>query len=143
MERPFVSVKTCLQTVKSCYVPRSGIAMFAKASLILTLVMSLFFSTQVFPVTFPAEMTKGDCAKMQCATGCCANNACCAAMEQHRAPLPLRGTPRADFQLGAVRLLNIAPLYFLPPALPSFVLRDDAHAWHKPPLLAVICVRLI
>src|SRR5580658_2689462 len=117
--------------------------MFAKASLILTLVMSLFFSTQVFPVTSPAEMTKGDCAKMECAMGCCANKACCAAMEQHRAPKPMEGASRAGLQLAAIRLRDFAPLYFLPPALRSFAIRDDAHAGHAPPLLAVNCIRLI
>jgi hypothetical protein len=116
--------------------------MFAK-SLILTLVISLFFSTQVFPVTSPAEMTNGACAKMECAMGCCANKACCAATEQHRAPRPIHGASRPDLQLATIKLRDFAPLYFLPPALRSFAIRDDARAGHTPPLLAVNCIRLI
>ena len=117
--------------------------MSAKAPLILALVASLFFSTQAFPFTSPLEMTKGDCAKMECAIGCCANKACCAAMQQHRAPQPIHGTPRLNLQLAAIGLRDFAPLYFLPPALRSFVIRDDAHAGHTPPPLAVNCIRLI
>jgi hypothetical protein len=64
-------------------------------------------------------------------------------MEQHRAPKPVHGTSRLDAQLAAVRLRDFVPLYFLPPALRSFAIRDDAHAGHAPPLLAVTCIRLI
>jgi len=117
--------------------------MFAKAYLILILALGLFFSTQLFPVTSPVQMTKGDCAKMDCATGCCADKACCATMQQHRTPQPIHGTSRPDIQLAAIRLRDFAPLYFLPPALRSFVIRDDARAGHTPPLLAVNCIRLI
>ncbi|MGA3171988.1 MAG: hypothetical protein ABSE62_13355 [Chthoniobacteraceae bacterium] len=117
--------------------------MFAKASLILTLVVSLFFSTQVFPVASPAEMTRGDCAKTECAMGCCGNKACCAAMEQHRAPNPIHDSSRLDLQLAAIKLREFAPLYIFPPAPASFALRDDARPGHTPPLLAVICIRLI
>ena len=117
--------------------------MFAKVSLILALAISLFFSTQVFPVTSPAEMTKGDCARMECAMGCCANKTCCAAMEQHRTQQPIHETSHPDLQLATITLRNFAPLYFLPPALRSFAIRDDAHAGHTPPPLAVNCIRLI
>jgi len=117
--------------------------MFAKAAVILALVISLFFSTQVFPVTSPVEMTKGDCAKMECRMGCCGNKACCAAMEQHRAPKPIHATACVDLQLATLGLRDFAPLYFLPPARPSFAIRDDACAGHTPPLLAVTCIRLI
>jgi hypothetical protein len=118
--------------------------MFAKASLILTVVVGLFFSTQVFPVTFPLEMTRGNCAKMECTMGCCANKACCAAMQQHRTPQPIhRTTSRPDLQLATLKLRDVAPLYFLPPALGSLVVRDEAQAGHTPPPLAVNCIRLI
>jgi len=117
--------------------------MLAKDTFILTLVTSLFLSTQVFPVTSPVEMTKVECAKMECTMGCCAKKVCCAAMEQHRAPKPIHETLRVDLQLAAVRLRDFTPVYFLPPALRSFVIRDDARARHTPPLLAVNCIRLI
>jgi hypothetical protein len=122
---------------------RSGIAMLAKTPLILALVASLFFSTQAFPFTSPVEIKKGDCAKMECAMGCCANKTCCAAMQQHRAQQPIHETSRLDLQLAAIGSRDFAPLYFLPPALRSFVIRDDARAGHTPPLLAVNCIRLI
>lgn len=117
--------------------------MFAKTSLILTIVMNLFFSTQVFPVTSPAEMARGECAKMECAMGCCANKACCAATEQHRTQQPIHGASHLDLQLAAVRFRDFAPIYFLPPAPRSFAIRDDALAGHTPPLLAANCIRLI
>jgi len=116
---------------------------FAKTSLILTLVLGLLFTAVARSLVQPVEMSKGDCAKMECVTGCCSDKACCAAMQQQRAPQPIQGTPRSDLQLAPIGLRDLAPLYFLPPALRSFVIRDDAHAWHTPPLLAVICVRLI
>jgi len=117
--------------------------MFAKASLIFTLVVSLFFSTQVFPLMAPVEVAKGDCAKMECTMGCCANKACCAAMQEHRAPKPIQRTPRSDLQVGTIGLRTFALLYFLPPPLRSFAIRDDGHGRHTPPLLAVNCIRLI
>jgi hypothetical protein len=117
--------------------------MFSKTSLILTLMVSMFFSTQVFPVASQVEMTKGVCANRDCAMGCCANKACCAAMEQHRTPQPAHGGSHQNLQLAAIRLRDSAPLYFLQPALRSFAIRDDAHAGHTPPLLAVTCIRLI
>ena len=131
------------QIQKICYVRAFRVAMSFKSSLILTAVIGLFFSTQVFPVTSPMEMTKGDCAKMVCAMGCCANKACCAAMEQHRTTQPIHGASRLDLSLAVVKLRDFAPLYFLPPVLRSFAFRDDAHAGHTPPLLAVTCIRLI
>lgn len=131
------------QRKKNCYIPQFGTAMRTRSTLILTLAMSLVFSTQVFPVTSPVEMTKGDCAKMECRMGCCGNKACCAAMEQHRAPKPIHATARVDLQLLTLRLRDFAPLYFLPPARPSFAIRDDACAGRTPPLLAVTCIRLI
>jgi len=80
---------------------------------------------------------------MRCAMGCCANKACCDAMEQNRAPKPIHETSRADFQLAVIKFRDFAPLYFLPPRPPSFAFRDDADSGHTPPLLAVICIRLI
>jgi hypothetical protein len=117
--------------------------MLAKLSLLLTLAVSLCFSTQVFPVTYPVEMTKGACAKTGCTMGCCSSKACCAAVEDHRTPKPIHETSRPDIQVAAVRLRDFAPLCFLPPAPASFAFRDDAQAGHTPPLLAVTCIRLI
>jgi hypothetical protein len=114
-----------------------------KATLILTLIAGLFYSTLAAPVTAPSDAPRGACAKMQCTMGCCANKACCAAMEQRRAPEPAHATPRPDLQVAAARLTYFAPLYFAPPASPSIALRDDGHGRPTPPLLAVICVRLI
>jgi hypothetical protein len=116
--------------------------MFAKVSLILALVAGLFFSTQVFPFTSPAEMAQGRCAKTGCVMGCCGNKACCDAMEQHRVPQPIQGKPYLDL-VGMVGRCDFATLYFLPPPRRSFAIRDDAHGRHTPPLVAVTCIRLI
>jgi len=64
-------------------------------------------------------------------------------MEQHRTTQPIHGASRLDLSLAVVKLRDFAPLYFLPPVLRSFAFRDDAHAGHTPPLLAVTCIRLI
>ncbi len=118
--------------------------MFAKAALILTLVMSLCFSTQVSALKCPAGIAGAECAKMECSMGCCcANKACCAAMRQNRLPQPIQRTSAPDFQIAAMKLRDVATLYFLPPAMQSFAIRHDARAGHTPPLLAVNCIRLI
>ena len=118
--------------------------MSAKATLSLALALSLFFSTQVYPVTAaPVGTTQGKCAKMACTMGCCKNKACCAAAEEHRAPQPVRGQTNTDLDVAAMRPLNLEPFYFLPPAARSIAIRDDAQTGHAPPQLALNCIRLI
>jgi len=117
--------------------------MFAKACLYLTLLGALFLSTQVFPFTSAAELTRRNCAKMECARSCCANTACCVASEQHGVPKPIHEASSPEPQLAAIQSRNVEALYLLAPAAPSFVISDDAHAGHAPPRLAVNCIRLI
>jgi hypothetical protein len=119
--------------------------MFAKTLLVLTLVLSLLFVTQAQPWAMPIEMKPGGgCAGMQCALGCCANVACCKAVEQQKAPRTPISAPRsADIPLATIGLRVVA-LLFIPPARERpFVVSDEAGASHILSPLALNCIRLI
>ena len=119
--------------------------MFAKASLVLTLLVSLLFVTQALPLASPAEMKPGGaCAQMQCALGCCANVSCCKVTEQQKAPqTPTPAPQSAHLQLAAIGLC-VQTLLFLPPARERpLVIPDEFGHAHTIPPLAVSCIQLI
>jgi hypothetical protein len=119
--------------------------MFAKASIILTLIVSLLFATQAPGWTLPAQMKAGGgCAQMQCMQGCCAAKACCHVTEQQ--PVPQQSTPAPrNVQLPEATLdLHAWTFLFLPPAARRpFVIHDEVSAAHTLPPLAASCIRLI
>lgn len=121
--------------------------MLPRASLILTLILSLLFATQARPVVMPVEMKQGGvCAGMSCLRGCCAKVACCAAVEQKDAPQTPAQPPQQqqqDMQFVALELRAFI-LLFTPPAVRSPVVsRDDTQVAHTLPPLATSCIRLI
>ena len=119
--------------------------MFAKTPLVLTLLVSLLFATQAQRVTLPVEMKPdGVCAKMQCATGCCANKACCKVTEQQKSPQTPTSAPQyAHVQLAALELRAYTILLIPPAPRRSSVILDEASTAHTLPPLAVNCIRLI
>ena len=119
--------------------------MLAKASLVLTLLVSLLFVTQVQPRTVSAEMQRdGVCAEMRCDRGCCANVACCKVAEQHKTPQAPRSAPHsAPVQLAAIELRAYTILLIPPAARHPFVILDEPGAAHTLSPLAVSCIRLI
>jgi len=121
--------------------------MFARASLILTLIVSLLFAAQARPVVQPVEMKQGGvCAGMQCLRGCCAQVACCAAVEKKDAPqtpIQQQHLQQQDLQLAALELRAFTLLFTPPAPRRPVVIRDDTQAAHALPQLAVSCIRLI
>jgi hypothetical protein len=119
--------------------------MLAKASLVLTLVVSLLFVTQVQPMPLSVEMKRGGvCAEMRCATGCCSNVACCKVTEQQRAPQPPTSAPRSpQAQLTAIELRPYTILFIPPAVRRPFVILDEPGTAHTLSPLAVSCIRLI
>lgn len=121
-----------------------GAAMIAKVSLMLTLAVSLFFATQVFPLAAPAGLPRGRCAQAPCRMGCCASKACCMIKQaQETPPPPMLAASGLDFQLGPIGWPVSSLLYPLPAARRAFAIRDDARTSHTLPLRAVTCIRLI
>jgi hypothetical protein len=119
--------------------------MLAKTSLILTLVLSLLFVTQAQPVAMPVEMKPGGvCAGMQCASGCCANMACCAVAKQQQAPLTPTPAPQYTHVQLATIGLRAYVLLFTPPARERpIVILDEARSAHTLSPRATSCIRLI
>jgi hypothetical protein len=120
--------------------------MFARTSLILTLVLSLLFVTQAQPMALPVEMKPdGMCAGMQCARGCCANSACCTLSEQKQAPLTPLPPSQQHFHVQLATIgLRAYTLLFIPPArVRPLVILDEAGIAHTLSPLAVSCIQLI
>ncbi|MEP6668476.1 MAG: hypothetical protein ABJF10_04945 [Chthoniobacter sp.] len=121
--------------------------MFARTPLILTLVLSLLFVTQgrtvVLPV--PVEMKQGGgCAAMQCASGCCANVACCKVTEQQKAPQsPVPVSADAQVQWAAIDPHAYTILFLPPVPRRPFVVSDEASTAHTLSPRAVSCIQLI
>ena len=119
-------------------------SMFAKTSLILTLIVSLLFVTQTRPVADSRAVKMPSCLAMVCVKQCCANMACCATQPQRdpapeQAPAPSRG----GMELAAIAAHTFSFLYALPAPECRFVIRDEARAAHTLPPLAVTCIWLI
>jgi hypothetical protein len=119
--------------------------MLAKASLILTLIVSLLFVTQAQPLALTSEMKPGGvCAGMACGHGCCTNVACCKVTEQQKAPQTPTPAPQSTHvQLAALELRAYTILFTPPAARRSFVILDETSAAHTLSPLAVSCIRLI
>jgi len=120
-------------------------SLFAKTSLILSLIVSLLFVTQAQPVAVPVEMKQGGvCAGMECARGCCTNAACCKTVEQQKAPqTPTPGPQYSHVQLATIGL-RAYTLLFIPSApRRPFVILDEARTAHTLSPLAVSCIQLI
>lgn len=118
--------------------------MFAKTSLILTLIVSLLFVTQARPASDSRAVKMPSCMAMVCVKPCCANMSCCATQPQRdpapeQAPAPSRG----GVELAVVAAHTFPFLYALPAPQRRFVIRDEARAAHTLPPLAATCIRLI
>ena len=131
--------------IAACHLPNRHRSMFAKTSLILTLIVSLLFVTQAQPVVVPAEMKQGGpCAGMACARGCCANMVCCKTVEQQKAPQTPTPAPQYTHVQLATIGLRAYTLLFIPPApRRPFVILDEASTAHTLSPLAVSCIQLI
>ncbi len=129
----------------ACQLPNFTSSMFAKLSLILTLIVSVLFVTQAQPVTMPVEMKPGGaCAGMQCVRGCCMNMACCKVAEQQKAPQTPTPAPQYTHVQLATIGLRAYDLLFTPPARERpLVIPDEARIAHTLAPLAVSCIRLI
>jgi hypothetical protein len=129
----------------SCHLPNRIRSMFAKTSLILTLLVSLLFVTQAQPMTLPVEMKQGGtCAGMECASGCCTNIACCKVMEQQKAPKTPTPAPQyTHVQLATIGLRSYTLLFNPPAPRRPFVILDEASTAHTLSPLAVSCIQLI
>ena len=117
----------------------------ARLSIVFALIVSLLFGAQARPVMLPAEMKQGGmCAGMPCERGCCANMACCQAMEQQKAPqTPVTAPQHNEVPLATIGL-RAYTLLFIPPApRRPFVIPDEAGTAHTLSPLAVSCIRLI
>lgn len=130
---------------RTCQLPALARSMFAKTSLILTLIVSLLFVTQAQPMSVPAEMKKGGvCAGMQCAPGCCSNMACCAVAKQQQAPLtPAPAPQQTEIQLATIGLQVFTLLFTLPTPERTLVIFDETHTAHTLSPLAASCICLI
>lgn len=120
--------------------------MFARIPLILALIVSLLFVTQAQPMSMPVEMKQGGmCAGMQCARGCCANTACCVAVEQKQAPQTPAPPQQQHQDVPFVAIELRAFTLLLPPPAPRrpVVIRDDTWTAHALPPLAASCIQLI
>jgi hypothetical protein len=120
--------------------------MFAKTSLILTLLVSLLFVAQAQPAVLPVEMKQGGaCAGMQCARGCCTNIACCKVIEQQKAPQSPAPAPQQhnDIQLASIGLRAYTILFTPPARVRPLVILDEASTAHTLSPLAASCIRLI
>jgi hypothetical protein len=130
---------------ETCQLPSCTRSMFAKASLILTLIVGLLFVTQAQPMARPAEMRPGGaCAGMQCARGCCANAMCCTLVERQQAPqTPAPAPQHTDVQLATIGLRTYTLLFTPPPLRRPFVILDKTSAAHSLSPRATSCIRLI
>jgi hypothetical protein len=119
--------------------------MFAKTTLVLTLIVSLLFAMQAQPVTLPGEMKQGGiCARMECGLGCCRNVACCNVAQQQKAPQTPAPAPQYSHVQLATIGLRVYTLLFIPPARERpLVILDEASTAHTLSPLAVSCIQLI
>ena len=120
-------------------------AMSARTFLILTLVASLLFGPQVRSAApMPVEKKMPGCAMMNCVSGCCAEMACCVRSAQdRRRPEQTPASQRVNLESAVLSLRTFSLLNLLPPTERPFVIRDEPHAAHALPTLAVTCIRLI
>ena len=103
-------------------------AMFSRALLIFTLVLSLLFAPQARPM-MPAPAKMPGCAMMTCMSGCCAQMACCAKSAQDRnAPDQSPASQRVSLELAALGLRTVTILHVLPAVERRLASREVAQA---------------
>ena len=124
--------------------PNYSRSMFAKTSLILTLIVSLLFVTQARPAADSRAVKMPACVALVCVKPCCASMACCVTQPQResapeQAPAPSRG----GVESAVLAAHTFSFLYALPAPERRFVIRDEARAAHTLPPLAASCIRLI
>ena len=118
--------------------------MFARAFLILSLVLRLLFSPQAGAAADARLAKLPGCVATVCAKPCCASMVCCVAQPQResapgQAPAPSRG----GVELALIAAHTVTCLYARPAPQRCFVMRDGARAAHTLPPLAATCIRLI
>ena len=118
--------------------------MFARAFLILSLVLSLLCSPQAGAAAEVRLAKMPGCVAMVCVKPCCVSMVCCTARPQresapNQAPAPSRG----GVELALIAARTVTFLYALPAPQRCFVIWDEALAAHTLPLLAATCIRLI
>ena len=128
----------------ACQLPARIRSMFAKTTLILTLLLSLLFVTQARLAADSRVVKMPSCVAMVCTKPCCANMPCCATQPQRdpapeQAPAPARGGVEPAF----IAAHTFSFLYALPAPERRFVIRDEARATHTLPPLAATCIRLV
>jgi hypothetical protein len=119
--------------------------MFARISLILTLIVGLLLATQPSAIFRPVEVKRdGNCAGGKCWRGCCANMACCAKTEQRNAPpAPGPAHQQVPVQLADLGLRIVIRLFTPPVRMQAFGVPDEASVVHSRSPLAVTCIQLI
>jgi hypothetical protein len=112
------------------------------ASLILALVVSLLFMTQVpMPARAAEVKPRGQCAAEKCALGCCTDMACCAAAEQRSAPqTPAPAPQQNDVQLATIGLRAFTLLFTPPAPRQPFVVPTETGAARTLSPLAASCI---
>ena len=78
--------------------------MFARTSLVLTLILSLLLGAQALPIARPVVKSEpAKCVEMVCVKGCCSNKACCESSQQQQAPQsPTPLAPPPELQLAPI-----------------------------------------
>ena len=119
--------------------------MFAKALLILPLLLSLLCAGPVAPAERTvAPRDPGACVGMACLKGCCTSPGCCkSAQQQHapQAPAPLTAAP--EWQPVVLSEQAIALLQMRPALAQVFITVDETCGGHTLPPLVTSCIQLI
>jgi hypothetical protein len=118
--------------------------MFARISLVVTLLASLLCAWLVTPTRAVPRRDAGECESMPCVKACCAMKACCESGQQQEAPRsPESLAARTELQLAAPSFHVFAMLYVPAPSSREFIMAEEWSGAHAPPPLARSCIQLI